>query len=227
MVYMNKKSREDYVVALSVELDNLGVQIIEKDDILGDFGRHFEEGAAQGLTEEQICEKLGDVREIARQYAGFEPIGGGETERVNSNGFTDVAGDNTAETEAEQSKFSWGGLVGIVCIDIFVFSWAIPALFSLAAGFLSLVFGFVVSGITMMIPPTLTGQIVTSLHPVSVVFLGIALIALGGLGGILGVYIVRGCVDCLKWVINLHGEWIIGRKVFRESDIKEKDEVST
>jgi uncharacterized membrane protein len=218
MVYMNN-SRIEYVAALSAELDKLGAAPDEKSEILGDFSQHFEAAAAQGLSEAQVCEKLGDVREIARQYAASE-----ESEPVNPIGFT---GETTAaERNRGSGKFSVGGLIGAVCLDVFAFSWAIPALFAVVMAYYSLVAAFATAGLLMLIPSALVEAIETSFHPVSVLLLGISFIALGGLGVILGLTVGRGFVSVIKSVINLHGEWIVGRKVFPPRRNQEK-EVST
>jgi uncharacterized membrane protein len=215
-------NKSQYVAALSIELEFLGVAVDERNEILAEFGQHFEDGAAGGLSEEQICEKLGDVREIALQYApnAVGELGGGES-----------GGVGTGSSESG-GTFNPGGLVGIITLDIFVFSWAIPALFSLVISYYSVVLSLLVAGVTMMIPPTLLGSVVSSnFHPLSTVFLGVAFAALGGLGIILGIHIGRGFVAVIKAVINLHGEWVMGRKVFPapsrgSRDNRDKEEVS-
>ena len=48
------------------------------DEIKGDFEQHFAESAEQGIPEEETAFKLGDVKEIARNYLNLE------SERLNS-----------------------------------------------------------------------------------------------------------------------------------------------
>lgn len=40
----------------------------ERADILNDYSEHFAAGAAAGKTEEEICRRLGDPKELAAQY---------------------------------------------------------------------------------------------------------------------------------------------------------------
>lgn len=64
------KTRKDFMAALEKELKNFNVS--DKTEILGDFDQHFEESLSKGLSEEEICQKLGnidEITEIARQYA--------------------------------------------------------------------------------------------------------------------------------------------------------------
>jgi membrane-bound ClpP family serine protease len=82
------------------------------------------------------------------------------------------------------------------------------------AAYYSVVLALGVSGITMLITPILGNIVATNFHPLSLISLGIALMALSGLGVILGIQVARGFAWVIKGVINLHGEWITGRKVF-------------
>ena len=60
---MNKK---DFINKLSSYLG--GIPAEEKQDVISDFEEHFKEGMAEGRTEEDITEALGDPRALANQF---------------------------------------------------------------------------------------------------------------------------------------------------------------
>ena len=57
---MNKK---DFINKLSSYL--AGVPVEERQDVINDFEDHFKEGIAEGRTEEEIAESLGDPKALA------------------------------------------------------------------------------------------------------------------------------------------------------------------
>ena len=63
---MNYSTRIDFMNGLREALAKNGIS--DARDILLDFDQHFDDGIAAGETEAQVCEKLGDVEEIAKQY---------------------------------------------------------------------------------------------------------------------------------------------------------------
>ena len=67
---MTAKNKDDFLFQLHTELHRIGVE--NNEDIFADFEEHFRASAEQGLTEEETCEKLGDVKEIARSYIDIE-----------------------------------------------------------------------------------------------------------------------------------------------------------
>jgi uncharacterized membrane protein len=60
---MNKK---EFINKLASYLR--GIPAEEKEDVIGDFEEHFKEGMAEGRTEEDIAEALGDPRALANQF---------------------------------------------------------------------------------------------------------------------------------------------------------------
>jgi uncharacterized membrane protein len=60
---MNKK---DYINKLSSYLG--GIPVEERQDVISDFEEHFKEGLAEGRTEEEIADSLGDPRALANQF---------------------------------------------------------------------------------------------------------------------------------------------------------------
>lgn len=61
------RTKIEFMQALEKELERAGVS--DKGEILTDFVQHFTDGTQSGISEAAVCEKLGDVREIAAQYA--------------------------------------------------------------------------------------------------------------------------------------------------------------
>ncbi len=67
---MTAKNKDDFLFQLHNELHRIGVD--DNEEIFADFEEHFRASAEQGCTEEETCEKLGDVKEIARSYVDIE-----------------------------------------------------------------------------------------------------------------------------------------------------------
>ncbi len=60
---MNKK---DFISKLSTYLG--GIPVEERQDVINDFEEHFKEGLAEGRTEEEIADSLGDPRALANRF---------------------------------------------------------------------------------------------------------------------------------------------------------------
>jgi uncharacterized membrane protein len=192
-------NRDSYVASLSLELDKLGVSAEEKTEILEDFNRHFTDGAAEGLTEEQICEKLGSIHEIARQYAPEAAV-------------------QLSEAQPEQQKFNVGGLIGVIWFDILVTSWAVPTIFVLFAAYFVVTLSLAVAGISIVVASIFAQSVVvTSLSMFSVFFLGFIYIALSGLTALLSFKVCKLFLNCMKWFVNIHTQWTVGRKIYSYS----------
>lgn len=73
---MVAKDKQDFLFQLHNELHRIGVDADE--DIFADFEEHFKASQNEGFSEEETCERLGDVKEIARNYIDIED------ERLNS-----------------------------------------------------------------------------------------------------------------------------------------------
>lgn len=73
---MVANNREDFLFQLHNELHRIGVDA--SSDIFSDFEEHFKASASEGLSEEETCRRLGDVKEIARNYIDIE------SSRINS-----------------------------------------------------------------------------------------------------------------------------------------------
>lgn len=67
---MTANNKEEFFSLLETELKRIGVENYE--EIKEDFEQHFEESAEQGISEEDTAFRLGDVKEIARNYLNLE-----------------------------------------------------------------------------------------------------------------------------------------------------------
>lgn len=59
-------SKNEFMESLAVALG--GVEASQREEILSDFREHFEAGLSEYKTEEDICARLGDPVQIARQF---------------------------------------------------------------------------------------------------------------------------------------------------------------
>ncbi len=60
------RTKADFINNLDKALVRFGV--MDRGEILSDFEQHFADSAQNGMSEAEICEKLGDITEIAKQY---------------------------------------------------------------------------------------------------------------------------------------------------------------
>ena len=67
---MITNSKNDFFQQLEYELERIGINLT--DDIKADFEEHFTECADEGVSEEEAAKRLGDVKEIARNYLNLE-----------------------------------------------------------------------------------------------------------------------------------------------------------
>ena len=67
---MITNSKMDFFGQLKYELERIGMQL--SDDIRIDFEEHFAECEDEGVSEAEAAKRLGDVKEIARNYLNLE-----------------------------------------------------------------------------------------------------------------------------------------------------------
>lgn len=310
------KTKIEFMTALQKELERFGVA--DKNEILADFELHFGDSTKQGLSEAEICEKLGDIIDIAGQYAEEDVItpvfpdpvipefaAARETfAEKNISAEADISAINeadavvktdtgplvlddfgdakeieelikaapvhpdaenkslrneeTAETikndavytsaETVQSnnnnksyngsngwktfssnsmQINIGGLIGVLCVDLFVLSWALPGLFSAVVGLLSIPIALIGSGAGMVVDGVLKTLNIASIFNtwgtnifggISSVLLGVVLLCLGGLCVLLAIKLVKLCIKIVKSIINWHGKMIVGKTVFKDKN---------
>lgn len=181
------KTKKDFIMKLHSEMNRLNLEL--DSDILSDFEQHFENGIAQGLTEEEICQNLGNVREIAKSYLPLDQ----EIEITNENAET------PQKAQAIEEKGSVAGFVLLLIADCLVLFWV---LFGLGAG----VFGFTFVPISIAISSIavlFTGVVGVSSF-VFVLFTSIFLMGLALLLAVCDIYLIRGFIWLCKWFLNLH-----------------------
>jgi len=236
------RTKEDFMEALEKELVRLG--ITDKSEIIADFELHFADSTAQNLSEAEICAKLGSISEIAKQYAEDEiypvvavettpsasppPLHGGESpppqQEEPQNNIPPPQSNTDYENSGirfnkSNSNIDWGGLIAVICIDIFVLIWAIPALGGIIFGLLAVPFSLVVSGLVIMIGGIFSTGFLGFQSPLPglvTFFLGLMLLSLGGLFGLLGVQLIKLFVKLVKIIIDWHGKMITGKPVFKK-----------
>lgn len=182
-------TKAQFLEVLKSELLKRG---ITDNEILEDFEQHFDIGLSEGLTEAQVCEKLGAPAEIANQYAPE-----GYTENVNdtqsvnqasSNANYNQANNNTSYNQTQQTSFAENNynysnanapqnnsgdnvnvakIAGVICLDVFLLVWAIPTLFSLLISYWGVMISFFVTPVVMLISILLGTQIFGSMLIVS------------------------------------------------------------
>lgn len=240
---MNYSTRTDFMNGLREALAKNGIS--DARDILLDFDQHFDDGIAAGETEAQVCEKLGDVEEIAKQYSSEDAFNenAANTDETNSTaeatgfggnnysgGYTAPYGQPAPAVQQSSGGFQVdaGAVVGRICVDLFVFSWAIPSLLSVILSFYSVVLSFGLAGIGLITGGALQVSggfiaIQSMFSPVSTVLFGCMLLSLFGLLIALCVAIGNGFVDIIKSIINWHSRAFIGRDVVKTSSMKKKE----
>lgn len=79
--------KTEFMQMLSAQLDRNG--IADREDILAEYQQHFAFKLADGFSEEEICAKLGDPKQLAAQFDGAAEKRGSRVFTVIGLGFTD------------------------------------------------------------------------------------------------------------------------------------------
>ena len=205
MIYSTKA---EFMSALT---DRFVQMSLPADEIIEDIEQHFSEGKENGLTEQEICEKLGSPEEIAEAYIQDN---GCEIPQPVINTVND-GGNITVNREAAP-KASAGRITAALCLDIFVYSWTIPTLLALVIAYIAVAFALVVAGgfnmVTSFIPgvsETLTNLMFGSLFGL---FSGMTALGLGGITAVFIPNIVKGYVGIIKSIARFHVKAFTGRK---------------
>lgn len=217
---MNKK---DFMELLGDSLSAYGVS--DAREILLDFEQHFEDGIAAGETEEQVCEKLGDPIEIAKQYIPDADIDVEEKKQTteasgfDTNSYTQQTVPPVYNPQPQKFKPDAGKIVVILLIDIMIFTWALPTLVSLVISLYGVVAAFAGSGIAVVVGGILmnfmdtTKWFFTTLSPISTSLFGVVMLAACPLLVIASIAATKGVINVFKRIINWHSEAFVGRKV--------------
>jgi uncharacterized membrane protein len=238
---MTYTTKTEFLTGLRETLERNNVTDLR--DILSDFRQHFEDGAAVGESEEEVCRKLGDVDDIVQQYISENPgVQSAPAQQVNTAQQTSTSGDmpeasgfgaegsaqqpysqpRYAEQQAPTQGADAGKIVGVICLDLFVYSWALPTLFGLIIALMSITVAFSVIGIVCLLGGIVAigagfgGLIVTGFAPVSVACLGIMFIGFAGMLVIGSIGSVKGFINLCIAIINQHSRACAGRNVLNK-----------
>ena len=246
-------TKSEFMTGLRIALENNNVT--DTRDILTDFRQHFEDGEAAGETEAEVCRKLGDIDEIIKQYiSGDMTENTTSAQTANAQQYTGNA--QTADPEASgfgaDSQYSAppppqygsvqqaapqpagfqpsaGKIVGILCLDLFIYSWALPALASLIISLMGVTISFAASGLGIFLAGILScfinmsGVISTGFAPLSLIFLGIMFMAFGGMLVIASIGSVKGFINIIIAIINHHAKIFAGHKVLSKIGKKNRE----
>lgn len=226
-------SKNEFMNSLREKLSEYGVT--DSREIILDFEQHFEDGIAAGETEDEVCKKLGDPNEIAKQYIPEMEIPAMNMKKeVKSDGFDtnnynavpppvgfNNNNYNTMPPPAVNQGFQpdVGKIIGILAIDLLILSWALPSLISLVVGLYGCAVGFGVGGILSFIGGILMNFIDTStwlfstFSPLSTTLFGVMIMAGCSLLVIASIAATKGIINIIKGLINWHSEAIVGKKV--------------
>ena len=240
-------SRIEFMDKLRASLSEYGVT--DTREIMLDFEQHFVDGLAAGETEAQVCEKLGDPVEIAKQYipeadisvedkkpeekadaSGFDT---GTFQKAETSGFDSGSFQKTEpKPQTQPFQADIGKVIIVLLVDLLVFTWALPSLISLLCSLFGITLSVGGSGILIFIAGILmsfmdtTTWLFTTLSPVSTSLFGVVLMAATPLLVIASIAATKGVVNIFKYIINWHSETFVGRKVCSfEKKAKEKEAV--
>lgn len=119
----------------------------------------------------------------------------------------------------KQNGADAGKIVGVLCVDVFVFSWAIPVLASLVAALFACAFSLGVTGITtfvggmMMGVTDVSGWFTSGFSPVSTVLLGALMTTGCVLLALASCAAATGFINTILRIVNWHSRAFVGRNV--------------
>jgi len=180
---MNKK---DFINKLSSYL--AGVPVEERQDVINDFEDHFKEGIAEGRTEEEIAESLGDPKALANQFKA--------NILVNTAAKTTSAINITRAVLATLGLgffnliFILGPFIGIVAVLFALFASAVAVTASGIAVFFASIFG-----------PLVPQYIAVMVNPAVSIFASIGVT-------LFGILFFVGDIYVAKWVYRLFVRYI-------------------
>lgn len=213
-------TKAQYLEALKSELLKRNVT---DGEILEDFEQHFNIGISEGLSEEQVCEKLGSPAEIANQYAPED-----YAENIQSTVNENQMNGNATQEDFAQNNYSYnngtpesnvnaGAIVGVICLDVFVLAWAIPALFSLLISYWSVMASFFAVPLFMLlfalVPPQIAESIAifSTFNPTTQLFSALIIFGIALIMSAFCIDIWKGFIKLLKSIGRLHYKAFTGK----------------
>ncbi len=229
-------SKTEFLTSLRIALENNNVT--DRTDILTDFRQHFDDGAAAGETEAEVCRKLGDIDEIIKQYISEQPQQAQpepQPQQPTGGSMPDTSGFGAYSGEAPYSQPRYapppqpqgfspsaGKIVGVLLLDVLIYSWCLPALAGLIIALISVALSFAIIGPITLIGGIVgmfvdvSGLIVTGFAPVSLLFFGIMMTGFAGMLVIASINSVKGYINIIIAIINQHARAFAGHSVFNK-----------
>ena len=199
---MTYNTKAEFMTALQNEAERCSLSF---EEMAEDFEQHFSEGAENGESESEICEKLGDPAEIIREYAD----GVAESPR---NAQTDKT---VVGTECKDS-INAGMVTGVLLLDLLVFDWALPTVLALVITYIAVALAFIISGIANIVAvfvPFISDSLTAILFGgIFNVFAGLAVLGLGGIMAVFIPNVIKAFIGMIKAVARLHVKAFTGRK---------------
>jgi len=170
---MNKK---DFMNKLSAYLG--GISVEDREDVISDFEEHFKEGLAEGRTEEDIADSLGDPKALANQFKASILVSAAEktTSAVNIT----RAVFATLGLGFFNLVFILGPFIAIAAIPIALFASAISIIAAGITVFIASIFG-----------PLIPQYFAVSINPAVAIFGSIGLTCFGILFFVGDIYLAK------------------------------------
>ena len=229
-------SKTEFLTSLRLALEQNGVS--DRSDILNDFRQHFDDGEAAGESEAEVCQKLGDIDDIIRQYitedadrkAGEPDASGfGGNDAPQYSAPPPQYGNMQSAQQSAPFSPDGGKIAGIIILDVLVYSWALPALAGVITGLYGATLGIAGSGIAIFFLgiisffADLSGFLSTGFAAVSLVFLGIIFMAFGGMLVIASISATKGFINIIIAIVNHHAKIFVGHKIWHKIGKKDKE----
>lgn len=170
---MNKK---DFMYKLSLYLG--GIPGEDRQDVISDFEEHFKEGLAEGRTEEEIADSLGDPKSLANQFKASILVS--EAEKTTSAVNIIRAVFATLGLGFLNLVFILGPFIAIVAVLISLFASAIAIIATGITVFFASIFG-----------PLFTQYFVIGINPAVAIFGSIGVTCFGILFFVGGIYLAK------------------------------------
>lgn len=184
-------THSQYMQQFSAKLSKLPQSL--KQEILEDINSHFEEGTEAGISEETLAERLGAPESLAREYLA-----------------------SYAREQAE-ARPTFGNMVQFIWasigVGLFYLILVLPIVLIYTMVWIALIFSagmLILAGV--LIPLFIIVNAISPLASVSVgypMFTFFVTIALGALGGLLWIFLIR--------IGKVHGRWLV-RVVKKQTD---------
>lgn len=202
------ESIEKTETVLTLELDELIPTAVATDpDIL--LCGEIEKDTTAKAVEEIIAD-------APKYEERLEPAQAEQTTDSSSNQWYSKGNGTSYENSGIRVNVNSNGLITCLLVDMFVFSWVLPAYLSITGAIIGGVVSLIGSAISTFFSNIQWFSPLSWLgfSSMASLFGGVALLALSGLGVLFCVKLIQWFVRIMKAIINWHGKKIVGRAVF-------------